>query len=849
MATAENRLELLIGGMTCAACAARIEKRLNAIDGVEATVNYATEKAKVLAAPQVSQAAVIAAVEEIGFTARLVTPRTARTDNQLELLIGGMTCAACAARIEKQLNAIDGVEATVNYATEKAKVLVAPQVSQAAVIAAVEEIGFTARPVQPPSAPAADAPDPAAAEAAEHDRELRAARHRLWVVAVLAVPVIAMSMFSQLQFEYWQWACLTLAAPVVVWGAWPFHRAAFANLRHAAASMDTLVSVGTIAAFVWSLYTLFLGTAGEPGMRHPFRITLERTPGEGNMYLEVAAGVTLFILCGRYFEARAKRRSGAALRALLSLGAKDVTVLRDGVEVLVPISALAVGDRFLVRPGEKVATDGVVEEGSSAVDASMLTGESVPVEVGPGDEVVGATVNAGGRLVVRATKVGGETQLAQMARLVEEAQTGKADVQRLADQVSAVFVPGVIALSLATLGYWLGSGQPAAAAFTAAVAVLIIACPCALGLATPTALLVGTGRGAQLGILIKGPQVLESTRTVDTVVLDKTGTVTTGEMSVVDVVPVDGVTDAQLLRLAGALENASEHPIARAVVAGARERCGELPAVADFTSETGVGVRGRVDGHEVIVGRASLLGSWAADLPPELAAAKATADAAGRTSVMVGWDGAVRGILVVSDRVKPTSRTAVAQFKRLGLHPILLTGDNAAVAAAIAAEVGIDDVVADVLPAGKVDLVKRLQADGKVVAMVGDGVNDAAALAQADLGIAMGTGSDVAIESGDLTVVRGDLRVVADAIRLSRRTLGTIKGNLFWAFAYNVGAIPLAASGLLNPMLAGLIMAGSSVFVVTNSLRLRRFKAHAGADLPERADTTEASRAPMVSAS
>ncbi|MEW2380392.1 heavy metal translocating P-type ATPase [Micromonospora sp. NPDC047812] len=786
----------------------------------------------------------------MGFTARPVKPRTARAENHLELLIGGMTCAACAARIEKRLNDIDGVEATVNYATEKAKVLLSPQVSRETVIAAVEEIGFTARPVQPPAATTVDAPDPAAEEEAEHDRELRAARHRLWVVAVLAVPVIAMSMFSQLQFEYWQWACLTLSAPVVVWGAWPFHRAAFANLRHAAASMDTLVSVGTLAAFAWSLYTLFLGTAGEPGMRHPFRITLERTPGEGNMYLEVAAGVTLFILCGRYFEARAKRRSGAALRALLSLGAKDVTVLRDGAEAIVPISALAVGDRFLVRPGEKVATDGVVEEGSSAVDASMLTGESVPVEVGPGDEVVGATVNAGGRLVVRATRVGGETQLAQMAKLVEEAQTGKADVQRLADQVSAVFVPGVIALSLATLGYWLGSGQPAAAAFTAAVAVLIIACPCALGLATPTALLVGTGRGAQLGILIKGPQVLESTRTVDTVVLDKTGTVTTGEMSVVEVVPVDGESDVQLLRLAGALESASEHPIARAVVAGARDRCGELPPVADFSSETGVGVRGTVDGHEVIVGRASLLGAWATDeLPAELTAAKAKADAAGRTSVMVGWDGALRGMLVVSDRVKPTSRAAVAQFKRLGLHPILLTGDNAAVAAAIAAEVGIDDVVSEVLPAGKVELVKRLQADGKVVAMVGDGVNDAAALAQADLGIAMGTGSDVAIESGDLTVVRGDLRVVADAIRLSRRTLGTIKGNLFWAFAYNVAAIPLAASGLLNPMLAGLIMAGSSVFVVSNSLRLRRFKALAGNELPDRADTTEASRAPMVTAS
>ncbi|MFL6119947.1 heavy metal translocating P-type ATPase [Actinophytocola sp.] len=768
-------------------------------------------------------------------------------DDRCELLIGGMTCASCAARIEEHLNGIDGVEASVNYATEKARVTLPAGVDAARVIAAVEEIGYTAKPVarETTVTSTVDTPD---AEEARHDAELKAARNRVWIVAVLAVPVIAMSMWDGLQFEYWQWACLALCGPVVVWGAWPFHRAAFANLRHGAATMDTLVSVGTLSAFVWSLYTLFLGDAGMPGMTHPFRVTIERTDGTGTMYLEVAAGVTLFILCGRYFEARAKRRSGAALRALLSLGAKDVAVLRDGVEVTVGVRELVVGDRFVVRPGEKVATDGVVEEGSSAVDASMLTGESVPVEVGPGDEVVGATVNVGGRLVVRATRVGEETQLARMARLVEEAQTGKAEVQRLADRVSGVFVPFVIALSFATLGYWFGSDQPAAAAFTAAVAVLIVACPCALGLATPTALLVGTGRGAQLGILIRGPQVLESTRTVDTVVLDKTGTVTTGEMSLVDAVPVGGVTGVELLRLAGALENASEHPIARAVAAGARERVGLLPTVDGFTNEAGLGVRGTVNGHDVIVGRTALLAEWAEELPAELADAKAAADAAGRTSVAVGWDGAVRGLLVVSDTVKPTSAEAVRQLRGLGLTPVLLTGDNAAAARAVAAEVGITEVIAEVLPAEKVAEVRRLQEMGKVVAMVGDGVNDAAALARADLGIAMGTGTDVAIEASDLTLVRGDLRVVADAIRLARRTLGTIRGNLFWAFAYNVAAIPLASSGLLNPMLAGLIMAGSSVFVVSNSLRLRRFRPLTADATPRGADAGEVEPKEMATA-
>ncbi|MEU3458557.1 heavy metal translocating P-type ATPase [Streptomyces sp. NPDC006733] len=753
---------------------------------------------------------------------------TAPAGHQVELEIGGMTCASCAARIEKKLNRMDGVTASVNYATEKARVSIeGGGVAVGDLIATVEATGYTAALPAPP-AESAGAEGPEGREGPSGSDELTSLRQRLLTSVVLAVPVIAMAMVPALQFDNWQWLSLTLAAPVVVYAAWPFHRAAWTNLRHGAATMDTLISVGTLAAFGWSLWALFFGTAGMTGMKHPFEFTVARGDGSGNIYLEAAAGVTAFILAGRYFEARSKRKAGAALKVLLQLGAKDVVVLRDGREVRVPTTELAVGDLFVVRPGEKIATDGTVREGGSAVDASMLTGESVPVEVVPGDGVTGATVNAGGRIVVEATRVGADTQLARMARLVEDAQTGKAAVQRLADRISAVFVPVVIALAVAALGYWLGSGEGASAAFTAAVSVLIIACPCALGLATPTALMVGTGRGAQLGILIKGPEVLESTRAVDTIVLDKTGTVTTGVMTLTEVHVAAGEDEKTVLRLAGALEHASEHPIARAVATAAAERAGEpLPVPEDFANVPGLGVQGIVEGHAVLVGRAKLLDEWTQPLPADLAAAKAAAEAKGRTAVAVGWDGAARGVLVVTDAVKPTSAEAVTRLRALGLTPILLTGDNEAVARAVAEEVGIagTDVIAEVMPEDKLAVIKRLQAEGRSVAMVGDGVNDAAALAQADLGLAMGTGTDAAIEAGDLTLVRGDLRVAADAIRLSRRTLGTIKANLFWAFGYNVAALPLAAAGLLNPMIAGAAMAFSSVFVVGNSLRLRGFKA------------------------
>ncbi|MGH3811409.1 MAG: heavy metal translocating P-type ATPase [Pseudonocardiaceae bacterium] len=755
---------------------------------------------------------------------------------QVELAIGGMTCASCAARIELRLNRLDGVSASVNYATEKARISYTDGVTPEDLVAAVVRTGYTAELAHSkPAQSTSTQPEAGHPETSLENDEIRALRDRLVGSAVLAIQVIAMAMLPALQFPRWQWLSLLLTTPVVVWGALPFHRAAWRNLRHGTVTMDTLVSMGVLAAYLWSSYAMIFGGAGGPDLRHEFGLSVHRGAGEAQIYLEVAAGVTAFLLAGRYFEARAKRRAGAALRALLDIGALDVSVLRDGREERVPVEALRVGDEFVVRPGEKVATDGRVMDGSSAVDESMLTGESVPIEVNPGSVVTGGTVNVSGRLRVRATRVGAGTRLAQMARLVEDAQHGKAPVQRLADRVSAVFVPVVIVLALATLDFWLVIGAPTATAFTTAVAVLIIACPCALGLATPTALLVGTGRGAQLGILIKGPEVLESTRRVDTVLLDKTGTITTGTMTLVDVLPAAGENADEVLRRAAAVEDASEHPIATAIAARGRERLGGLPVVNRFRSSQGLGVHGVVEDAAVLVGRpAWLADQWSLPLPDPMVTASAQAEGDGRTVVAVAWDGQVRGLLAVADTVKPGSAEAVRRLRALGLTPVLITGDNANVARSVATEVGIDTVIAGVLPEGKVEEVRRLQREGRVVAMVGDGINDAAALAQADLGLAMGTGTDAAIEASDLTLVRGDLRVVADAIRLSRRTLRTIKGNLCWAFGYNVAALPLAAAGLLNPMIAGAAMAFSSVFVVSNSLRLRRFRSLTPADLAGR---------------
>ncbi|MBY6314642.1 copper-translocating P-type ATPase [Rhodococcus kroppenstedtii] len=721
-----------------------------------------------------------------------------------------MTCASCAARIEKKLNRLDGVTATVNYATEQAVVETATATTDE-LVATVEKAGYTATVPSPDPEPDAES-ESASPPAADP------LRTRLVVSTWLTVPVVAMAMVPALQFEYWQWLSLTLAAPVVVWGGLPFHRAAWTNLRHGATTMDTLVSVGTLAAFGWSLYALFLGHAGMPGMTHAFRFTVERSDGAGNIYLEAAAGVTTFLLAGRYLEARSKRSAGAALRALLDVGSKNATVLRDGRETTVRADDLVVGDVLVVRPGEKIAADGVVAVGTSSIDASAITGESVPVTVEPGDAVTGGTVNVGNALEVTATRVGADTALAHMARIVEDAQNGKADAQRLADRVSAVFVPVVIAIAAATLLGWMLLDGSWSAAFTAAVAVLIIACPCALGLATPTALLVGTGRGAQLGVLIKGPEVLEQTRRVDTVVLDKTGTVTTGVMTVRSVVTDDslGLDSAAALRLAAGAESRSEHPVARAIVRAART----VPAATNVENLPGLGVRATVDGRRVTVGRPDLVGG----LPSTLADAVAAAETAGATAVVVAVDDRPTAVVAVADTVKDTSADAIRGLRDLGLEPILLTGDNAAAAQDVATRVGIDRVLAGVLPEGKVSAIADLQREGRVVAMVGDGVNDAAALATADLGLSMGTGTDAAIEAGDLTLVRGDLRTAVDAVRLSRATLRTIRTNLFWAFAYNVAAIPLAAAGMLNPMFAGAAMALSSVFVVTNSLRLRRFR-------------------------
>ena len=733
----------------------------------------------------------------------------------VELPITGMTCASCANRVERSLNKLDGVTASVNYATEMATVdYDAAAVEPEELVAAVEAAGYQA-------ALPATGPEPKAPA----DDETAPLRQRLLTSLALTVPVLLLAMIPPLQFENWQWLSFTLATPVAIWGALPFHRAAWANLKHATATMDTLISLGVLAAFGWSLYALFFGDAGMPGMKMDFTLIPKRGAGGEEIYLEVASAVTVFMLAGRYFEARAKRRAGVALTALLEFGAKDVAVLdTGGGERRIPVEQLHVGDRFVVRPGERVATDGVVEEGTSAVDQSLLTGESVPVEKHPGDEVAGASVNAGGRLVVRATKVGADTVLAQIAKLVTDAQSGKAPVQRLADRISGIFVPIVIAIALATLAFWIGAGEDLTFAFTAAVAVLIVACPCALGLATPTALLVGTGRGAQLGLLIKGPEILESTRQADTIVLDKTGTLTTGKMSLFDVALADGTSRAELLQIAGALEDASEHPIAHAIAAAARAEVGPLAAVEQFTNREGLGVEGVVDGHGVQVGRPALMREWSLRIPAALDAARQAAEAAGRTPVIAAWDGAVRGVMVVADTVKPTAAEAVASLKALGLRPVLLSGDNETTARAVAAEVGIDDVIAEVLPADKAAVIRRLQGERRVVAMVGDGVNDAPALAQADLGLAIGTGTDVAIEASDLTLVSGDLRAAAEAIRLSRATLRTIKQNLAWAFGYNVAAVPLAAAGLLNPLLAGAAMAFSSVSVVGNALRLRRFR-------------------------
>jgi Cu+-exporting ATPase len=737
------------------------------------------------------------------------------TGSTATLDITGMTCASCVARVEKRLQRLDGVVAEVNLATERARVIYPAEITAEQLVAAVESAGYSASVV--PDRRGTEVVPATEANAGTEPAGSTPLSTRLIVSAVLAFPVIVLAMVPAWQFANWQWLSLALAAPVVVWGGYPFHRATWVNLRHGSLTMDTLITLGTGAAFLWSLWALFFGMAGMPGATHEFSLFTPNADATSAIYLEVAAGVTVFLLLGRYIEQRSKRTAGRALRALLELGAKNVTVLRGRTQVTIPIEELAVDDRFVVRPGETIATDGIVESGSAAVDASMLTGESVPLDVREGDPVTGATIASGGRLIVRATRVGRDTQLAQMARLVEAAQLGKGRAQRMADRISAIFVPIVITFAVGVLAAWVLTGHPLSSGFTAAVAVLIIACPCALGLATPVALLVGTSRGAQFGILITGPEALEQARGIDTVVLDKTGTITTGVMTLSEVT----ISDPAALHRAASLEAASEHPLARAIVAGSDESA--LAPVTDFVSTSGLGVTGIVEGTRVVVGRPAFAAEHGCVLSDSLAAAVDRAELSGATAVVVGWDGEVRGVLAVSDRVKPGAREAVARLTRLGLTPVLLTGDNERAAHAVAADVGIDRVVAGVLPEEKVSEISRLQSTGARVAMVGDGVNDAAALATAHLGIAMGSGTDAAISAADITLVRSELGGVADAIELSRRTLGTIRGNLFWAFAYNVAALPLAAFGLLNPMVAGAAMAFSSVFVVLNSLRLRSF--------------------------
>jgi Cu+-exporting ATPase len=734
-----------------------------------------------------------------------VNDQVSHEQHEVQLHITGMTCASCAAHVEKALNQIDGVDASVNYATERATVYSLDELDESQLIQAVIQTGYSAEPFQ-------------AQQQQEQQQQLTAPRNRLIACSVLTIPVVAMAMIPALQVANWQWWSLALATPVVFWGAYPFHRATWMNLRHGKATMDTLISIGTLSAYFWSLYELLANQAGVTGM--------DGMTGMGGMpevYFEVATAVTVFLLAGRYFEARAKQRSGAALRALADLGAREVAVLRNGEELRIPIEELQVGEQFVVRPGEKLSTDGIVVEGRSAIDMSLLTGESIPVEVGPGDSVTGATLNAGGRLVVEATSVGSDTALAQISKLVEQAQSGKAPVQRLADRVAGVFVPVVLLIAVLTLAYWLLTGAGAETAFSAAVAVLIIACPCALGLATPTALLVGTGRGAQLGILIKGPEILESTRQIDTIVLDKTGTITSAKMVLLQVAAADSTDSDQVLRLVGALEAASEHPVGRAITSAALDKTGALLEVTEFWSEQGKGVTGQVDGQQVFAGTQALMAENSIELTAELIAAQDAAELLGRTAVLAAWGGVVRAVLVIGDTPRPSSSEAISRLQELGLVPVLLTGDNATAAQTVADQVGITQVISRVLPEQKFKKIKELQEQGKVVAMVGDGVNDAAALAQADLGIAMGSGTDVAIAASDITLVRSDLNAVADALQLSRRTLRTIKVNLFWAFGYNVAAIPLAAAGLLDPMIAGAAMVLSSVFVLSNSLRLRRF--------------------------